>query len=396
MANKKITELTELTTPAGADIVAIVDDVAGTPTTKKVTATNLMTLAPVQSVAGQTGTVTLSNTDISGLGTAATSASTDFSPAFYSTVSETTTARTLSNSDNGKVIVCTNASTITVTIPNSLTAGFSCKLVQGGAGLVKVVAAAGSTLSLIGGKNFTSNQYQVVDLINYGTELYVLDSIGLQVDPTAWSGNSYSLNFDGTNDYMSFTQTTFSDGARTISAWVKHSTNTSSAVHPILGGSADRFGIRPSDGGMFLGDAGNVHYKLSIGQVSTTDWVHYAVTQNTANGTVTFYKNATSYTATKAGSGAGNLVFNAQGKFSSTYLAGKMDEIAIWDSDQTSNISTIYNSGSADDLSSLNPVHWWRNGDFESGSGGSVNDQGSDGSLDGTLVGATFDGTDTP
>lgn len=52
--------------------MAIVDDVAGTPTTKKVTATNLMSLAPVQSVAGRTGTVTLSNTDISGLGTAAT------------------------------------------------------------------------------------------------------------------------------------------------------------------------------------------------------------------------------------------------------------------------------------------------------------------------------------
>ena len=72
MANKKITQLTDLPSPAGADILPIVDDVAGTPTTKKVTATNLMTLAPVQSVAGQTGTVTLSNTDISGLGTAAT------------------------------------------------------------------------------------------------------------------------------------------------------------------------------------------------------------------------------------------------------------------------------------------------------------------------------------
>jgi hypothetical protein len=70
--NKKITELTDLPSPAGADVIAIVDDVVGTPTTKKVTATNLMTLAPVQSVAGQTGTVTLSNTDISGLGTAAT------------------------------------------------------------------------------------------------------------------------------------------------------------------------------------------------------------------------------------------------------------------------------------------------------------------------------------
>lgn len=72
MANKKITELTDLPSPAGADIMAIVDDVSGTPTTKKVTATNLMTLAPVQSVAGRTGTVTLSNTDISGLGTSAT------------------------------------------------------------------------------------------------------------------------------------------------------------------------------------------------------------------------------------------------------------------------------------------------------------------------------------
>ena len=64
MANKKFTELTDLPSPAGADILAIVDDVAGTPTTKKVTATNLMGLAPVQSVAGQTGTVTLDADDI--------------------------------------------------------------------------------------------------------------------------------------------------------------------------------------------------------------------------------------------------------------------------------------------------------------------------------------------
>jgi len=70
MANRKISELPSLTTPASGDQIAVVD-VSGTPTTKKVTATNLMTLAPVQSVAGRTGTVTLSNTDVSGLGTAA-------------------------------------------------------------------------------------------------------------------------------------------------------------------------------------------------------------------------------------------------------------------------------------------------------------------------------------
>ena len=44
MANKKITELDALTTPAGADVLAIVDDTDAT--TKKVTVTNLMTLAP--------------------------------------------------------------------------------------------------------------------------------------------------------------------------------------------------------------------------------------------------------------------------------------------------------------------------------------------------------------
>jgi len=397
--NKRISALDNLgATPAVGDILPItdVDDPTGSPqgTTKGVTVANLMGASPVQSVAGRTGAVSITNTDVSGLGTAATSASTDFSPAFYSTVSQTTTARTLSNSDNGKVIVCTNASTITVTIPNSLTAGFSCKLVQGGAGLVKVIAASGTTLSLIGGKNFTSIQYQVVDLINYGTELYVLDSVDLQADPTAWSNNTYSLSFDGSNDLVSFTQTTFSDGARTFSAWVKFPT-ISSVTYPILGGPSDRWGYNPSNGYMYLGDSANVHYGL-IGASSAGAWVHLFITQTTG-GTLTFYKDGgAGVTPTGAGSGAGDLVFDNQGKIGSTYMAGKIDEIAIWDSDQTSNFSTIYNGGSADDLSTLNPVHWWRNGDFEGGTGGSVNDQGSDGSLDGTINGATFDGTDAP
>lgn len=43
MADLKITGLTELAaTPAGTDILAIVDDVAGTPTTKKITVANLL------------------------------------------------------------------------------------------------------------------------------------------------------------------------------------------------------------------------------------------------------------------------------------------------------------------------------------------------------------------
>ena len=74
MANRKISELNELTgTPAGTDIVPMVDGPGGSSAeTKKVTVTNLMGAAPVQSVAGKTGAVTLSNSDVSGLGSAAT------------------------------------------------------------------------------------------------------------------------------------------------------------------------------------------------------------------------------------------------------------------------------------------------------------------------------------
>jgi len=41
MADAKITALTELTSADGADLLPIVDDVAGTPTTKKITLTNI-------------------------------------------------------------------------------------------------------------------------------------------------------------------------------------------------------------------------------------------------------------------------------------------------------------------------------------------------------------------
>ncbi len=56
------------------------------------------------------------------------------------------------------------------------------------------------------------------------------------------------------------------------------------------------------------------------------------------------------------------------GRFSSgNYMrdGSKVDELAIWDSDQSGNIASIYNSGAPFDLSTLGtqPKHWWRMGD---------------------------------
>ena len=43
----------------------------------------------------------------------------------------------------------------------------------------------------------------------------------------------------------------------------------------------------------------------------------------------------------------------------------RIDELAVWDSDQSANVSNIYNNGSPSDLSLLttDPKHWWRMGD---------------------------------
>jgi len=42
-----------------------------------------------------------------------------------------------------------------------------------------------------------------------------------------------------------------------------------------------------------------------------------------------------------------------------------VDELAIWDSDRSGDVATIYNSGTPTDLSNLTnaPLHWWRMGD---------------------------------
>lgn len=64
MAHEKLTDRAELTTPAPADLVHIVDVSDATPTSKKITVNNLMKEAPVTQVNSKTGNVTLLTTDI--------------------------------------------------------------------------------------------------------------------------------------------------------------------------------------------------------------------------------------------------------------------------------------------------------------------------------------------
>ena len=168
MANKKITELTEETSPQGADLLALVDDVSGTPTTKKVTVTNLMTQAPVQTA------------DISGFITGLTAGELgdfDFDDnailGFSASKNDQTgTTYTVAASDNGKVVVLNNASAITVDIDTGLPAGFNCSFVQKGAG--QVTFAGTATVNNRQSHTKINGQYGVASIVAYDTDTYIL------------------------------------------------------------------------------------------------------------------------------------------------------------------------------------------------------------------------------
>lgn len=87
-------------------------------------------------------------------------------------VTEAGTSRTLSAVDNGKVIYCTSGSATTVTCATGLGAGFSCTIIQGGAGKV-TVAAGSATLNSYSGLLSTMGQYAVVSLISPTADTFI-------------------------------------------------------------------------------------------------------------------------------------------------------------------------------------------------------------------------------
>jgi hypothetical protein len=86
---------------------------------------------------------------------------------------QTGTTYTLVAADNGKIITLSNASTITVTVPSGLGAGFNCTLVQLGAGQVGF-AVSGATVNNRQSHTKIAGQYGRVTLEAYASNLFVL------------------------------------------------------------------------------------------------------------------------------------------------------------------------------------------------------------------------------
>lgn len=79
-------------------------------------------------------------------------------------VTESGTTRTLSATDNGKIIYCTSSSAVTINCASGLGAGFNCTIIQGGTGKV-TVAPNSQTLVSYSSLFSTMGQYAVISLI---------------------------------------------------------------------------------------------------------------------------------------------------------------------------------------------------------------------------------------
>jgi hypothetical protein len=87
-------------------------------------------------------------------------------------VTESGASRTLTATDNGKIIYCTSGSAVTITCAVSLPVGFNVTIIQGGAGKVTVAAGA-ATLESYSNLFSTMGQYAVISLISPVADTFI-------------------------------------------------------------------------------------------------------------------------------------------------------------------------------------------------------------------------------
>jgi hypothetical protein len=84
---------------------------------------------------------------------------------------------TLAAADNNKIFLITSASAVTITVPASLTVGFSCQVIQGGAGTLSF-AGSGVTLNSANGLTTRTTNSVIGLVLNSATSGFVFgDSI---------------------------------------------------------------------------------------------------------------------------------------------------------------------------------------------------------------------------
>ena len=189
--------------------------------------------------------------------------------------------------------------------------------------------------------------------------------------------NTYSLSFDGVDDYLDLgaSSTVANGGQFSLSFWVKGTSQSIGAKYLF---SADYYNLHTfwtiQNTELYWRTINN-NYKLLSTNLLDGDWHHILIIWNPdgANSTIRCFTDganevniATDHRYGNGGIYQGGLQYiGNRGGGTFPGFNGSIDEFAVWDNDQSANISSIYNGGTPTDLSLLAtpPLHWYRNGD---------------------------------
>jgi hypothetical protein len=223
--------------------------------------------------------------------------------------------------------------------------------------------------------------------------------------------NTYSVAFDGTDDYMSMTLPVLGN-THTLSAWFK---TTASYGGPGSEGTLISY-ISSGGGGddsvlsVVTNKVGWSDFtdddQYGTSTVNDGNW-HQAVVVVTAT-TQKIYVDGSLETTTSnsysAGTSFSSATLGRRANAAQRFFNGNIDEVAIWNSElSATDVTAIYNGGRPVNLNvntngydnSSTLVAWWRMGDNDSGTGSTVTDNSAN-SYNGSLVnGPTFQ-TTTP
>jgi len=209
--------------------------------------------------------------------------------------------------------------------------------------------------------------------------------------------NLKSIELDGVDDFVSFSDITLS-GVFSISFWFKFTgtfnVSGESFIFGEFGNSNNYLQLNSATNIILRIGRNSKTYTSTTQTISQNAWNHLMIIRDASNVT-TIYLNGQVFKFLSSQVNDWKIqrigrVWNAARGF-----LGGIDEFAIWSSDLTSDVSTIYNSGvpnNLNDLSSL-PLHWYRCGDNDTAP--TLTDNGSGGN-NGTMTNFSTFSTDVP
>lgn len=217
--------------------------------------------------------------------------------------------------------------------------------------------------------------------------------------------NTKSILLDGVDDFVdcgSFSA--YDNGDLSVSVWVKKSSMKTYEYLVSNSGSGARAGFDI----VFE----NAFRRVSIGRRTRTSdtqtafldigftldtWHNIAFTYKDSTRTLKVYMDGAlqSTTIGSASTNSASLDFTIgsyQG--SSNFLIGTIDEVSVFTTElSASDVTSVYNNGVPNDISSLNPLSWWRCGDGDTAP--TLTDNGSGGN-NGTMTNFSTFSTDVP